>query len=154
MSQICMIAILFSLFVAVTPQCSPLTPDLVLNLNVTGGGACTYSGFAPLDPNNQSALFYWYVPNLNKNASAPVIVWLQGDQGFSSLWGFFAEGLGPYSLEEASDGSWSINYNVNSSSWVYPFNVLFIDNPVGVGYSYTKLQYTSTIDEVIFLSNL
>lgn len=56
----------------------------------------------------------------------PLFIWLQGGPGASSTgYGNFAE-LGPLDLE----------LNPRNFTWVKDSNVMFIDNPVGTGYSY------------------
>lgn len=56
----------------------------------------------------------------------PLVIWLQGGPGGSSTgFGNFAE-LGPLDA----------NLNIREHTWVKDVNVLFIDNPVGTGYSY------------------
>lgn len=56
----------------------------------------------------------------------PVVIWLQGGPGSSSAgYGNFAE-LGP--LDE--------NLEPRSFAWTNDYNVLFVDNPVGTGFSY------------------
>ena len=59
----------------------------------------SYSGFFAIDERasggTKGNTFFWYFPPLNKNSSAPLLIWLQGGPGGSSLFGSFAE-LGPY----------------------------------------------------------
>ncbi|XP_015125163.1 retinoid-inducible serine carboxypeptidase [Diachasma alloeum] len=58
----------------------------------------------------------------------PLVIWLQGGPGASSTgYGNFEE-LGPLDLEG----------NRRNYTWVNDYNVLFIDNPVGSGFSYVE----------------
>lgn len=82
-----------------------------------------------------SQMFWWlhYVnPQSNKgNYSVfekPLLIWLQGGPGASSTgYGNFEE-LGPVDL----DG------NIRNYTWINDYNVLFIDNPIGSGFSYAE----------------
>ena len=62
--------------------------------------------------------------------SAPVLVWLQGGPGSSSLYGQF-ELNGPY--RAVFDLCGNLRARVNPHAWAKKFNVIYIDNPVGVG---------------------
>ncbi|KAJ3386079.1 hypothetical protein HDU92_002692 [Lobulomyces angularis] len=84
----------------------------------------------------QKREFFWYFPN--KNESSPLIIWLQGGPGSSSMIGLFHE-LGPITL--TANGLRKSMY-----SWNENFSLLFIDNPVGTGYSFVKnVERTETV---------
>lgn len=69
------------------------------------------------------------------NNSAPVVLWLNGGPGCSSMIGFVQE-ITPYVLginqPYESDRT---NLTANPYSWLSKANLLFIDAPAGVGYS-------------------
>uniref|UniRef100_A0A023GNA5 Carboxypeptidase n=1 Tax=Amblyomma triste TaxID=251400 RepID=A0A023GNA5_AMBTT len=76
-------------------------------------------------------MFWWLMfadlPE-NQYKSAPLIVWLQGGPGASSTgFGNFAE-IGPL----------DVHLQPRNHSWVRFANLLFVDNPVGTGYSYVS----------------
>jgi serine carboxypeptidase 1 len=73
-------------------------------------------------------MFWWLygMSDTSKRDSAPLVVWLQGGPGASSTgFGNFLE-IGPE----------DVNQQPRAINWVQSANVLFIDNPVGTGYSY------------------
>ncbi|CAG2057981.1 unnamed protein product [Timema podura] len=63
---------------------------------------------------------------------APLLLWLQGGPGVSSLFGLFGEN-GPFSVDET--GSKLIT---RPSSWHRNHSIIYIDSPVGTGYSFTE----------------
>ncbi len=63
-------------------------------------------------------------------AEAPVVVWLQGGPGSSSLFGFF-EIHGPIRTE--FDENQNTIGTINEHAWSKVANMLYIDNPVGTG---------------------
>jgi cathepsin A (carboxypeptidase C) len=71
------------------------------------------------------------------NNSAPVMLWLNGGPGCSSLLGMVTE-VGPWVFV---DGESTIFYN--NYTWLEQVNLLFLEAPAGVGFSY--LQNTSYV---------
>ena len=64
------------------------------------------------------------------------MIWLQGGPGGSSMFGLFAE-MGPYSLEPVGPDK-KMTTVLRNSSWNKNYGMLFIDNPVGAGFSFTE----------------
>ncbi|RWS08894.1 serine carboxypeptidase-like protein, partial [Dinothrombium tinctorium] len=87
-----------------------------------------YSGFLTVDSQYNSSLFFWFFPS--KNKTAPLLLWLQGGPGSSSLFGMFYEN-GPFVVSE------DLNILKREYSWTNAFSMLYIDNPVGAGFSFT-----------------
>lgn len=65
------------------------------------------------------------------NGEAPLVVWLQGGPGGSSLFGLFVEN-GPLGVDA------NLDVYVRKTSWATKYNMLFIDSPVGAGFSFTS----------------
>ncbi|KAK6759560.1 hypothetical protein RB195_021252 [Necator americanus] len=87
-----------------------------------------YSGFLPATQGNY--LHYWLVESQTQPEWAPLVLWLNGGPGCSSLGGLFTEN-GPF--HPSVDGM-SLVENVNS--WNKVANVLFLESPRDIGYSY------------------
>lgn len=103
----------------------------------------SYSGFITVNATTNSNMFYWYFPAQNGNKSAPLLIWLQGGPGGSSLFGLFSE-MGPYSLSK------DLKTIPRPVTWNKEYAMLFIDNPIGAGFSYTdvELGYCTNEEEV------
>ncbi|CAI7585587.1 unnamed protein product [Penicillium manginii] len=96
-----------------------------------------YSGY--LDDNeNDKHLFYWFFESRNDPENDPVVLWLNGGPGCSSLTGLFME-LGPSSINA------EIKTVYNDYSWNSNASVIFLDQPVNVGYSYSGSAVSSTV---------
>ncbi|KAH6930251.1 hypothetical protein HPB50_012263 [Hyalomma asiaticum] len=94
-----------------------------------------YSGYLTVNEEFNSNLFFWFVPAMERPDEAPVLVWLQGGPGSSSLVGFFVE-HGPYALRD-SDPFVPV---LRSATWARNFSMLYVDEPVGAGYSFTESE--------------
>ncbi|XP_066366833.1 serine carboxypeptidase-like 50 [Miscanthus floridulus] len=91
----------------------------------------TKSGYLPIPPANASLFFAFYEATdpVTPPASTPLLLWLQGGPGCSSLLGNFFE-LGPYFVNP--DGE---TLSRNPFAWNRRFGLLFIDSPLGTGFS-------------------
>lgn len=82
---------------------------------------------------------FWWLHRTSPNqdyTEKPLIIWLQGGPGASSTgFGNFAE-LGPLNAD----------LNLRNSTWTKNYNVLFVDNPVGTGYSHVDASTYFTIN--------
>ncbi|CAE6418101.1 unnamed protein product [Rhizoctonia solani] len=89
-----------------------------------------YSGY--LDIDDDKHLFFWFFESRANPAKAPLVLWLNGGPGCSSSTGLLFE-LGPCNI--ANDGQ---DTTYNKYSWNTHANMLFLDQPINVGYSYSK----------------
>lgn len=74
----------------------------------------------------------------NDPKNDPVVLWLNGGPGCSSLTGLFLE-LGPSSIDK------KLNTVFNEYSWNQNASVIFLDQPVNVGYSYSGGAVSNTV---------
>ncbi|CAB3223806.1 unnamed protein product [Arctia plantaginis] len=110
---------------------------------VTGQFGPFRQDFGYVDVRTGAHMFYWLfyttadVPNYTDR---PLIVWLQGGPGGSST------GIGNFEIL----GPLDLRLQERNYTWVKNFNVLFVDNPVGTGYSYVDdlNLLTTTNDEI------
>ena len=93
-----------------------------------------YSGYLRGGP--EEYLHYWFVESQGNPSTDPVVLWLNGGPGCSSLLGFFTEN-GPFKV--SNDGK---TVSLYEYSWNKLANVLYLESPVGVGFSYTTKSGT------------
>ncbi|KAL2457467.1 Serine carboxypeptidase-like 40 [Forsythia ovata] len=103
-----------------------------------------YAGYVTVDPKAGRALFYYFVESPQNSSYKPLVLWLNGGPGCSSLGYGAMEELGPFRVN--SDGKTLFR---NEYSWNQAANVLFLESPAGVGFSYsnTTSDYGNTGDK-------
>lgn len=96
------------------------------------GNHDSFAGYVKVDAAKDVNLFFWFcVAKMEKRPTAPVLLWLNGGPGLSSARGAMYEN-GPYQLNE--DGT----VTEREHAWTNEFHMLYVDSPVGVGYSYSS----------------
>lgn len=128
---------------------------------VTNSGICEttpgvnqYSGYLSVGP-NENMWFWLYVNSLillracqlnfcsfearNNPTTAPLATWFNGGPGCSSMIGLFQENGPCHFVNGESTPS------LNPYSWNNYANMLYIDQPIGVGFSYGTDPVTSTL---------
>jgi carboxypeptidase C (cathepsin A) len=89
-----------------------------------------FSGYLNL-PGTEKFIHYWLVEAETNPESAPIVFWTNGGPGCSGLIGFMTE-QGPFRPDV--DG----NLNENMYAWNKIANMVFLEQPVGVGFSYSN----------------
>ncbi|XP_066387828.1 serine carboxypeptidase-like 51 [Miscanthus floridulus] len=87
-------------------------------------------GFVEVRP--KAHLFWWYYKSPQRTSTPtkpwPTVLWLQGGPG--------ASGVGLGNFQEI--GPLDVNLQPRNSTWLQKADLIFVDNPVGVGYSYVE----------------
>ncbi|CAB3364810.1 Hypothetical predicted protein [Cloeon dipterum] len=113
------VTVILGLLLASSAECVPLK-------NTTLRPGSEDWGYMDVRPG--AHMFYWLFTSTAAEdpATLPIIIWLQGGPGAGSTgYGNF-KGMGPL----------DIDLKPRNNSWVHHANVIFLDNPVGAGYSY------------------
>jgi len=115
-----------------------------ITLNVT-----SYAGHVTVEETYGDHLFYWFFESQNSKYSSkphqiPLVIWLNGGPGASSLVGLFQEN-GPLYIGNNDTGT----IVTNPYSWNEEAHLLYWDQPVATGYSYsTQEHYVTNEDEL------
>ncbi|KAL5840074.1 hypothetical protein ACOSQ3_012741 [Xanthoceras sorbifolium] len=92
-----------------------------------------FSGYVTVNDDSGRSLFYWLTEAAEEPESKPLILWLNGGPGCSSIAYGEAEEIGPFHIRPDGKTLYS-----NPYSWNQVANLLFLDSPVGVGFSYSN----------------
>eukprot|EP00252_Welwitschia_mirabilis_P013792 TRINITY_DN3039_c0_g1_i5.p1 TRINITY_DN3039_c0_g1~~TRINITY_DN3039_c0_g1_i5.p1 ORF type:complete len:417 (+),score=12.17 TRINITY_DN3039_c0_g1_i5:106-1356(+) len=90
-----------------------------------------YAGYVAVDSNK--ALFYWFFEAPQEPSEKPLVLWLNGGPGCSSVGYGAAIELGPFLVQKNSS-----QLLLNQYAWNNAANLLFLESPVGVGFSYSN----------------
>ncbi|KAL1548176.1 serine carboxypeptidase-like 50 [Salvia divinorum] len=114
---------------------------LLLLLLISSASAISYpkealptkSGYLTVNSTTGSAIFYTYYesqspPKNTPISQTPILIWLQGGPGCSSMLANYFE-LGPWLVNQ------EVKLESNPNSWNKQFGLLFLDNPIGTGFS-------------------
>ncbi|GFP84998.1 serine carboxypeptidase-like 45 [Phtheirospermum japonicum] len=108
-----------------------------------------YSGYITIDEKQERSYFYYFVEAETEPASKPLVLWLNGGPGCSSL------GAGAFSEHGPFQPSGNVLVR-NNYSWNKVANMIYLESPAGVGFSYSsnKSFYQSVNDEMTARDNL
>ncbi|XP_024009668.1 serine carboxypeptidase-like 21 isoform X1 [Eutrema salsugineum] len=94
-----------------------------------------YAGYVAIYKERNKNLWYYFVESERNASGDPVVLWLNGGPGCSSMDGFIYE-HGPFNFDPTKTKSQLLH--LNRFSWSKVSNIIYLDSPVGVGYSYSK----------------
>ncbi|KAK9450156.1 Alpha/Beta hydrolase protein [Limtongia smithiae] len=101
-----------------------------------------YAGHIEINPEHNGNMFFWMCENEHIAEKPRTIIWLNGGPGCSSMDGAAIE-LGPFRVAEGG------HLYLNEGRWNQYANVLFVDNPLGTGFSYVDTDsYVHELDEM------
>ncbi|KAK4454070.1 serine carboxypeptidase [Podospora aff. communis PSN243] len=117
---------------------SPVDPKIKIAYKVPEGVCNTafdyqqqYTGWVTVPGDSPTNLFFWFVAG--RQPTSALTIWLNGGPGASSMFGFFTE-TGP--CEVVEKGANRLDTVFRRWGWDRASNMLFIDQPNQVGFSY------------------
>lgn len=101
-----------------------------------------HAGHIEITPEHNGNIFFWHFQNKHIANRQRTVIWINGGPGCSSEDGAMME-LGPYRMKDKD----TLEYN--DGAWNEFANVMFVDNPVGTGFSYVDTDsYVHELDEM------
>jgi carboxypeptidase C (cathepsin A) len=96
---------------------------------LTCGTAKNEAGYIKLPNKQDDEYFYWFFESRKSPATDPLVLWLTGGPGCSSIMALLVEN-GPCKVKE------DLTTVLNPYSWNTEANVIWLDQPSDVGFSY------------------
>ncbi|KAK8608171.1 hypothetical protein V6N13_023602 [Hibiscus sabdariffa] len=95
------------------------------------------TGYVGVGESEDVQLFYYFIKSERKPEDDPLLLWLTGGPGCSSFSGLVLE-IGPLKFEVAEYNGSLPTLVLNPYSWTKVSNIIFVDSPVGTGFSYAR----------------
>ncbi|XP_037493466.1 serine carboxypeptidase-like 2 isoform X3 [Jatropha curcas] len=97
------------------------------------------TGYVGVDEAEEVQLFYYFLKSEGNVKEDPLLLWLTGGPGCSALSGLLYE-VGPLTFEVVEYNGSLPKLILNPHSWTKAASIIFVDMPVGTGFSYAKTQ--------------
>ncbi|KAF8013916.1 hypothetical protein BT93_I1698 [Corymbia citriodora subsp. variegata] len=94
------------------------------------------TGYVSVGDNDEIELFYYFIESERNPVKDPLLLWLTGGPGCSGL----VFEIGPLTFDYASFNGSLPTLLSNPDSWTQLANIIFVDAPVGTGFSYSTTQ--------------
>ncbi|KAL8855106.1 MAG: hypothetical protein Q9221_000012 [Calogaya cf. arnoldii] len=136
----------------VTTIRSPVDQDILIRFKSPPVGTCAtfsptqkqYTGYVILPANKLAPIqqdyyvntFFWFIEARTNASTAPLTIFINGGPGSSSMVGLFQE-AGPCEVVEIAQGKFGTQ--LRKWGWDRSSNIVFVDQPNQVGFSFDKL---------------
>ncbi|PRQ37049.1 putative peptidase S10, serine carboxypeptidase, alpha/Beta hydrolase [Rosa chinensis] len=111
------------------------------------------SGYIGVGDDEEVQLFYYFIESQRNPAQDPLLYWITGGPGCSSLAGFFFES-GPLVFNYKDYNGSLPTLQDNPYAWTQGLNIIYLDAPVGAGYSYSETQSGYVMDDYKFVAQI
>ncbi|KAH9655593.1 hypothetical protein KPL70_022369 [Citrus sinensis] len=95
------------------------------------------TGYIGVGDDDDVQLFYYFIESERSPEDDPLVLWLTGGPGCSGFSGLVFE-IGPLVFDYESSRPSLPRFSLNQYSWTKVANVIFLDAPVGTGFSYAN----------------
>ncbi|CAM6021973.1 unnamed protein product [Sphagnum balticum] len=115
----------------------PRLQERRIHLDIQGDPGVTpeelgqYAGYFKLERTHAAKMFYFFFESRGKKTEDPVVLWMTGGPGCASELAVFYEN-GPFKITDNLTLVW------NEYGWDKVSNIIFVDQPIGTGFSYSS----------------
>uniref|UniRef100_A0A5B7AEW3 Putative serine carboxypeptidase-like 18 n=2 Tax=Davidia involucrata TaxID=16924 RepID=A0A5B7AEW3_DAVIN len=94
------------------------------------------TGYVGVGESEEVQLFYYFVESQRTPAQDPLMLWLTGGPGCSGLSALVYES-GPLNIDYKEYNGSSPTLRLNENAWTQGVSIIYMDAPVGTGFSYS-----------------
>nr|XP_043614339.1 serine carboxypeptidase-like 7 isoform X2 [Erigeron canadensis] len=105
------------------------------------------TGYVGVDVNEDVQLFYYFIQSESNPEEDPLMLWMSGGPGCSSVMGFLYE-IGPIQFEAVKYNGSLPNLFLTPYSWTKMASIIFLDIPAGTGFSYARTTIASSSTDI------
>ncbi|KAK4275735.1 hypothetical protein QN277_018766 [Acacia crassicarpa] len=109
------------------------------------------SGYIGVGEEEEVQLFYLFAESQRNPSKDPILLWFVGGPGCSAFSAFLFEN-GPVMIDRNSSGILP-TLVLNPYAWTQVLNMMYIDLPVGTGFSYSETQEGYNSSDLLWIEN-
>ncbi|CAF2182669.1 unnamed protein product [Brassica napus] len=98
------------------------------------------TGYIGVGEEEEVQLFYYFIKSERNPKEDPLLLWLSGGPGCSSIHGLLFENAGPLTMKLEEYNGTLPSLVSTTYSWTKTTSIIFLDQPVGTGFSYSRTQ--------------
>ncbi|KAI7990623.1 Serine carboxypeptidase-like 18 [Camellia lanceoleosa] len=106
------------------------------------------TGYVGVGESDEVQLFYYFIESERSPKDDPLMLWLTGGPGCSALSGLLFE-IGPFTFDYPNSSGNKPTLEVNPYSWTKVANIIFLDSPVGTGFSYANTDQAYNTNDTL-----
>ncbi|KAJ0499666.1 putative sinapoylglucose--sinapoylglucose O-sinapoyltransferase [Helianthus annuus] len=95
------------------------------------------TGYVGIGEDDAVQVFYYFIESQRDPLHDPLLLYIPGGPGASGLYPLLYQ-IGPLIINFESSTWTNITLELNQNSWAKVANIIFVDLPAGVGFSYAK----------------
>ncbi|AEC07373.1 serine carboxypeptidase-like 12 [Arabidopsis thaliana] len=111
------------------------------------------TGYIGIGEEEDVQLFYYFIKSERNPKEDPLLLWLSGGPGCSSITGLLFEN-GPLALKSKVYNGSVPSLVSTTYSWTKTANIIFLDQPIGAGFSYSRIPLIDTPSDTGEVKNI
>ncbi|XP_022636262.1 serine carboxypeptidase-like 13 [Vigna radiata var. radiata] len=108
------------------------------------------TGYVGVGESEDVQTFYYFIQSDNNPKEDPLLLWLTGGHGCSSLTALLLE-IGPIAIKQEEYNGGPPNLILTNQSWNKVSSIIYADLPVSTGFSYARTELAAQRSDTLFV---